>query len=145
MKKNLFKIVLGVAVIATSFSSCTKEQTALNLLHGTWTLEEAYDNDGDLIETDPTIIESRSSEVTFFNCNGKDNEPCTGAGKTVTNYVNPILDDDISTYTFSYEVHDKSILLMGGTYYEIEELSKKDLTIISAESPNEKWVYSKNK
>ncbi len=146
MNKNLFKIVLGVAVIATSFSSCTKEQTSLNLLKGTWTLQEEYDTDGDLV--DPTdspfnIIDTYTEEITFFECNGKDNEPCTGVSKTVVTY-NDGTDDNINAGEFEYEVYDKSVLVIAGQVYDIEELKKKDLTIVPTEYPQAKRVYSKN-
>lgn len=146
MKKNLFKIVLGVAVIATSFSSCTKEQTSLNLLKGTWTLEEQYDNDGDLVDpTDSPFndIESVTTEVTFFECNGKDNDACTGVSKTTVVY-NDGSDNAINAGDFTYEVHDKTVLVISGQIYDIEELKKKDLTIVPTEQPLAKRVYSKN-
>lgn len=143
MKNNLLKIVFGVAVIATSLSSCTKEQTSLNLLKGTWTLDRSFDTDGDPVDpTDNFGVESQSTEVTFFECNGKDNEPCTGVSKTTTFYED---DNDayISTGAFNYEVHDKTILVWNGDYYEIDELSKKSLVIYPAAYPLAKQEFSK--
>ena len=142
MKKNLFKIVFGVAVLATSLSSCTKEQTSLNLLKGTWTLDAAYDSDGDLIVPNNSIITSQTTEVTFFDCNAKENEPCTGVSKTVTDYVN-IDELDYSVNDFSYEVFEKEYLIWGSTTYQIDELSKKSLVIYPASNPKAKREYSK--
>lgn len=142
MKKNLFKIVMGAAVLATSFSSCTKEQTSLNLLKGTWTLDAEYDSDGDLVDPTNAFVESVTNEITFFECNGKDNDPCTGTAKTTTKYVNDS-ELDYSASDFSYEVHDKSILIISGTVYEIDELKKSSLKIHPASSPLAVREYSK--
>ena len=142
MKKNLFKIAMGVAVLATSLSSCTKEQTSLNLLKGTWTLDAEYDSDGDLVDPTNSFIESVTREVTFFECNGKDNDACTGVAKTTTKYVG---DSELgySASDFSYEVYDKSILILSGTVYEIDELKKGSLKIHPVSAPLAKKEYSK--
>lgn len=141
MKKNLFKIAFCVAVLATSLSSCTKEQTSLNLLKGTWNLDAMYDSDGVLM-TPSSMITSQVTEVTFFDCNAKENESCTGVTKVTTDYVSS---DELSysVSEFSYEVFEKDFLILGSTTYEIEELTKKSLVIHPASSPKAKREYSK--
>lgn len=141
MKKNMFKIVMGLALIAT-ISSCTKEQTSLNLLKGTWTLDKEFDDDGiQVVVTDPDVA-SRVSEITFFECNGKDNDPCTGYLKTVTTY-NDNSPTNINATDFSYSVHDKEVLILSGTVFNIDELSKKNFKISRASEPLERYEYSR--
>lgn len=140
MKKTV--IYLAIAAVVFSFSACTKEQTALNQLHGTWKLTSSLDQFGN----PPLAVAGVSSEtlVTFFLCDDKDQEDCEGTIKTTTTNTNFVpADVDINSSRFDYSVFEKKQLVWGGTVYEIEKLTKKDLVFHPVSQPLATKTYEK--
>lgn len=134
------------AVVCIAFSiglsGCTKEQMTINLLYGSWKLDSQLDNAGnpDLPPSNTTVEQIR----TFYRCDNKENTSCPGSTKTTT--VTNIGGSSITTIDgsqFSYSVFGKSQLLIGGTYYEIESVKGKALSIHPAEHPLATSTYSK--
>ncbi len=140
MKKTV--IYLAIAAVVFTFSSCTKEQTALNQLHGTWKLTSSLDQFGN----PPIAVAGISSEtlVTFFLCDDKDQEDCEGTIKTTTTNSNVVpADVDINSSRFDYSVFEKKQLIWGGNVYEIEKLTKKDLVFHPVSQPLATKTYEK--
>ena len=112
------------------------------IAHNLLNLDKEFDEDGiQVVVTDPDVS-ARVSEITFFECNGKDNDDCTGYTKTTTTY-NDGTPTDINANDFSYSVHDKEVLILSGTVFNIDELSKKSFKISRASEPLERYEYSK--
>lgn len=140
MKKNILYFALALFII--SVSSCTKEQVSLNKLHGTWKLTSALDADGLPV----TPIASCTSEqlVTFFLCDGKDQDDCYGTTKTTTTCTNGATSTtSITADDFSYSVFENSQMIWSGTPYEIESISKKTLKIHNTRTPKATLTYDK--
>jgi hypothetical protein len=145
MKRN---VLLGIAAIAFMliFSGCSKEQQLLNILNGDWKLETAKDSKGDIMVFTSLSTLSYEQITTFFDCNTKDNDPCTGTTKTtrvVLNSFDNTQNTVIDSKTFSYQVHDKSTLVIDGQVFAIDAVSKKSLTIHPVEQPLATSEYSK--
>jgi hypothetical protein len=141
MKKTFFYLTVICFTLSLTMSSCTKEQQALNLLYGTWRLDSQLDDDGDLIQANPDFrVESLT---TFYRCNGKENEECTGTYKSTTTPTTGSATPFINAGDFTYTVFAKEQLLMAGSYYEIEEIKKKSLIIHPVNSPKASRTYSK--
>jgi hypothetical protein len=139
MKKSI--IYFAVACFIISFSACTKEQTTINTLHGTWKLTSILDPNGQ-----PYPVGSCTSEklVTFFLCTDKEQGDCEGTTKTTTTCT--IAGSTTTTITsgrFGYSVYGKDQLVWGSTNYEIESIKKKDLVIHPVNEPKATETYEK--
>ncbi len=142
MKKSLRFFAVVCIVLSIGLSSCTKEQMTINLLYGSWKLDSQLDNAGnpDLPPSNTTVEFIR----TFYRCDNKQNTSCPGTTKTTT--VSTLGGSTITTIdgsSFSYSVFGKSQLVIGGTYYEIESVKGKTLSIHPAEHPLATSTYSK--
>lgn len=142
MKKTKFFAIALLTLFTTVFSSCTKEQIALGLLYGTWNLDEQLDSDGDPVTPAPGV--SSVTEITFFRCNEKAEETCTGTQKvTTTITAGSTTTTTISSGDFNYEVFAKSQLIIDGTVFEIETIKKDELKIHPMSQPKATRTYSK--
>lgn len=153
MKKTFLPVLAIAAFISLTIGSCTKEQTLLDLLYGTWTLDQELDYLG-VIEPfvttvtvgSNTYVTTVATEATFFDCNDKEEEKCYGTSKTTTTVTtNGVPDVSYGASSFEYIVFGKSQLVWNGTVYEIDEVSKKDLVIHPVSAPLAKKTYSKQK
>ena len=140
--KKLFYSFAVVALLGAS--SCSKETSTLNTLHGTWRLESSLDDTGILeVNTGNCTYEEL---ITFFTCAAKDQSDCGGTTKTTS--VCTVLGATTTTInggTFSYSVFDKKQLVLAGTYYEIESISSKELKFHNVRTPKATQTYSKQK
>lgn len=139
--KNLTLSVFAFAFLFL-MSACTKEQTTLNTLHGTWKLTSQLDNDGDpVLPTQGCNVETL---ITFFLCDDNDQDDCYTSTKTTTTCTaGSTTNTTISASESSYSVYAKDILILGSTTYEIESISKKEFKIHPATAPLATRTYEK--
>ena len=143
MKKTLLYLTAICFTLTLTMSSCTKERIALNLLYGTWRLDSELDEDGVLIPLG-TGITSREELSTFYRCSEKENEACTGSSKTTVVTTNGGASTTvIYPGSFTYRVFQKDQLIINGTYYEIDELKKKDMRVHPVDKPRAISTFSK--
>lgn len=128
MKKG-FLFATVVVTLMLSMSSCTKEQQLLKTLNGDWKVETVKDDDGDVV-TQNSNVTFYESIWTFFDCNLKTKERCTGVTvTTTTTNINGNVNTSVQSGTFDYTVDEKDMLIVGQTVYVIDDVSKKSLTI----------------
>ena len=142
MKRNNLIIALVMAFIAFGTSSCTKEQQMLTILHGDWELAQVLNNDG----TVPTPVPgfTQSNTYTFFDCNLKNQNSCTYAVQTTsTTTIGATTTTNYSGRTGLYSVEEKSLLVLDGNLYPIDNVSKKTLVIHPASEPKATWTFNK--
>jgi|GEM_PF-4968523 len=132
MKKGLLFAAVAITLVF-GMSSCTKEQQFLKTLNGDWRLDTEKDDDGDVI-TYGQFVTSYEEIWTFFDCNLKVKEYCSGT--TITTTVTTIpsgggttTNTSVQSGTFTYNVDEKDMLVVGSTVYIIDDVSKKSLTI----------------
>lgn len=146
MKKTILPVIAIAAFMAFTISSCTKEQTFLNLLYGTWHLDSELDEDGIPVVITSPIVVSSDLIYTFFACNDKEEENCHGSYKSTTTYTaSSGFTPSISAGDFSFRVFGKTQLLLDGDYWEVESIDKKTLSIHPAEKPRATHTFSKQK
>ncbi|HLP50114.1 MAG TPA: hypothetical protein VK154_04475 [Chitinophagales bacterium] len=136
------KITLSLLAVAfmCAFSGCTKEQTTLNILHGTWKLTGELDEDG------LPVVRSCTQEeiVTFFLCQDKNQDDCTTSTKvTRTCTTGGTTVTTISAGASNYAVYGKELLVWDGASYEIESISKKEFKIHPVSQPKATHTYEK--
>ena len=108
MKKTFLPVLVIAAFISLTIASCTKEQTLLDLLYGTWKYESSLNSNGVLIPLGTDVI-SYDGVFNFYKCYDKTEEFCTGTYKATTTYTAISgLPTDISTGDFNYRVFGKT-------------------------------------
>jgi hypothetical protein len=149
MKKNLFYTAI-VMVALSLFSSCTKEQMALNALYGTWELEEQLDSDGDVVPQTgatgfPVGTYTDKTEVTFYRCNDKEEESCTAVSVRTRNfsYNDGTTDESITSDQFNYKVFAKEQMVLDGQVVVVEKLTKKEFSFHPVNAEKATTTYKK--
>ncbi|MCW5906966.1 MAG: hypothetical protein KIS94_03840 [Chitinophagales bacterium] len=142
MKRNTLYMATLLVAFTMLFTGCTKEQMALALLYGTWSLEEQLDNNGAVVPATPNT--TTEVLVTFFRCNDQNEENCYGSTKTTsTTTIGGSSTTTINGSSFSYRIFGKSQIVWGNTYFEIESLTKKELKLHPVSSPKATTTYKK--
>jgi hypothetical protein len=129
--------------IAFTISSCTKEQQLLAMLHGNWTAGTPSNCDGTTPTPDPTVV--TTTVYSFFDCNLKNQNRCTYSWQSTTvTTTGSNVNTQYSSGTGTYSVEEKSILIIDNNVFDIDNVSKKSMTIHSADCPKGTWTFTKN-
>ncbi len=122
--------IILIAIIAITFSSCTKEEVTAKKLEGTWDLYSQTYKAGGLYPNDTTIISTTSNEITFLDI--KNNKGIIQSPNQSQEYTFEVTSettkdltiDDLVTYKMEITVTNSDFTMVGGSSTTLSHYKK---------------------